>query len=248
MKKYFLLLLLPLCALFSCLDNNDGYSLDKYWVDLATVDNPDKGSAFYLNLDDGDRLWLAATNFYNYKPKTGQRIVAYYTLLSDKPEGSPYDHDAKLVDVYEVLTKKVFDIKPATQDSVGNDPIIANKLWIAQDHLNIEFSYRGDNKIHFINLVKDPLQTYPDGKVHLEFRHNAYNDATSYERKGLVSFDLSPLKPNPAQNTTKFIELVIHVKDYDGKDNKHEMKYEFGTKSDKIKDIDPRLYSDTKLK
>lgn len=186
---------------------DDDFSLDKFWVDIATVDNPDQKNVFFLELDDSTLMWTAASAIHNYKPADGQRVIANYTLLADKRPTGMYDYDIRLNDVYEVLTKPIFNITPATQDSIGNDSIEITDSWIGSKYLNIEFAYYAYDKMHFINLVKDNSKTYTDGKVHLEFRHNSRGDAERYRRYGIVSFDISSLI-DPAR---ELVPLVIHV-------------------------------------
>ncbi len=224
MKKYALIFLLPAFALMSCSDD-DGYSLDKFWVSMATVENPNNENAFYLRLDNNDLLWTAASNFINYRPQNGQRIIADYTILNDKPAGSPYQHDVKLNDAYNVLTKSIYNITPATQDSIGNDPIGINDMWVGGDFLNVEFYYGGYNKRHFINLVKDNSKEYNDNRVHLELRHNSYGDANTYRFKGIASFSLTSLVIQPAATSNR-IDLTIHVKEQDGSEKTYDYIYD----------------------
>lgn len=193
--------------MLACSSNDDGYSLNKFWVDIVTVENPNNKDAFFMRRDDNKLLWTAASSFYNFRPVDGQRLVANYTILWDKSQTGLYDYDVKLNDAYKVLTKGIFNLTPATADSIGNDPIRINRMWVGSHFLNVEFVYMGYNKIHFINLVNDDSKTYTDGKTHLEFRHNANNDMLYYTRMGLVSFDLRSLH----NNTNADIELVIHV-------------------------------------
>jgi len=207
--KQFAILVSLVGVFTACSDmNDDELSLDKYWVDIATVKNPELKNVFFLQLDDSTLLWTAASAFHNYKPTDGQRVIANYTLLSDKRPTGMYSYDVRLNDVYEVLTKPLFNITPATQDSIGNDPVEVTNIWIGSKYLNVEFAFYGNDKIHFINLVKDDSKTYTDGKVHLEFRHNARGDAEMYRRHGIVSFDISSLI-NPQVES---VPLVIHVK------------------------------------
>lgn len=192
----------------ACSDFDDVETpLDNFKVNLATVGNPDEKNVFFLNLDDSTMLWTAASAFHNYKPKDGQRVLANYTILDDKRPTGLYDYDVRLNDVYEVLTKPIFNITPATQDSIGNDPIQVTEIWIGSKYLNVEFVYYAFNKAHFINLVKDDSKTYDDGKIHLEFRHNAMGDFEQDRRYGLASFDISSLM----STTTNTVPLVIHV-------------------------------------
>jgi len=243
MKKYlFLLFVLPALALVSCSDD-DGYSLDDFWVSLGTVENPDNDPFFFIHLDDGEIIWIGASNFYSYRPKTGQRILADYTLLNDQPENSDYDHDAKLNDAYNILTKGIFNVTPATQDSIGNDPIHIRDLWIGSDYLNIRFTYKAQGKRHMINLVNDTSKVYTDGKVHLQFRHNAFNDGQSLTPGGLASFDLSSLKKQPREGS---LTLVIHSKDLDGEEKTNEVTYKLDGSNHENKEFSRNQFDEGK--
>lgn len=205
--NFFLVLGFLAITLQGCLREDDPYSLDKYWISIATVENPETKTSFFLRLDDSTLLWTAASQFINYAPADGQRVIANYTILSDKRQTGMYDYDVRINDVYEVLTKPIFHITPDTQDSIGNDPIKVEDIWIGRHYLNIGFLYFGHIKTHFINLVSDAARTYTDGKVHLEFRHNANDDMPLYQRWGYVSFDISELKTLQPDS----VQLVIHV-------------------------------------
>ena len=233
MKRVFVLIFVPL-FFASC--EKSGYSLGDIWVSIATVENPDNSSAFFFRLDNDERMWTAATSLPHYRPKDGQRILAYYTILSDKPESSSYDHDVKLNSVYRILTKDIFKITPETQDSIGNDPIKIVDIWIGSDYLNVEFEFAGQYKTHFISLVSDESKTYDDGKVHLEFRHNANNDALSYRNWGLASFNIMPLQPSGTDRIT----LVIHTNEYDEPEEKlYELTYIFDGSADRVRSLSP---------
>ena len=244
MKKYLILLLLTVVMLSSCNDDDD-YSLDKFWVSIATVENPNNEPFFFLKLDNGETLWTAATNYYNYKPQSGQRIIADYTILNDKPTGSNYQHDVKLNDAYNILTKRIFHITPEEQDSIGNDPIGINDMWIGSNYLNIKFYYSGYNRIHFINLVKDDSKEYADNKIHLEFRHNANNDKEQYKQAGIVSFDLRTIFVQPREITER-VNLVIHVKGFDGKETIHEYIYDPNNTGITPREFSREEYDETK--
>jgi hypothetical protein len=206
-KLFFVVLLLPL--LIAC--NNSDDLNGRYWLDIATVENPNASSSFYFRLDNDTVMWTAATNFPYFRPATGKRIIANYTILSEKADTFPYHFDVKLNDWYEVLTKGIFIITPEKQDSIGNDEIHIKNMWIGSHYLNVEFVYPGYNKIHFINLVYDSLKTYTDGKTHLEFRHNANNDYPSRNLWGVASFDLRSLQASAAADS---VQLVVHTKEF----------------------------------
>ncbi len=182
-----------------------------------------------MNLDNNKRLWTAASELKYYRPKDGQRVIANYTLLSDKPVGASYNHDIKLNDVYEVLTKGIFKITPATQDSIGNDYVYIRDMWIGSDYLNVRFDYPGGNKVHYINLVSDSLKTYTDGKIHLEFRHNANDDYPHFNLSGIVSFNLKSLQVADKNE----VKIVVHAREFNMPESSstYNLTYKYGTQA-----------------
>lgn len=244
MKKY-IFLLLALFFIVACNDDDDGYSLDKFWVNIATVENPNNGSAYFLTLDNGTRLWVAATNYQGYRPQTGQRIIADYTILNDKPEGSTYDHDVKLNDAYNILTKGIFYITPETQDSIGNDPIGINEIWIGSDYLNVRFYYGAYNKVHYLSLVQDLSKEYTDGKIHLELRHNAHDDSETNRINGIASFLLSSLLDNTVTSAST-LSLAIHVNLYGDSEKVYDFTYHYNENRTSVSDLDCEIFNEYK--
>jgi len=202
----FLLLLLPL--FIGCGDNVNDHSYNSYIVDIGTVVNPSLSPTFSILLDNNKLLKVTETEDQTFVPKDGQRIVATYTLLSVTKVDTVTTRKIRLNNAYSVLTKGIFKITPATQDSIGHDSITIRDMWIGNDFLNIEFSYLGNDKTHYINLVSDASKVYTDGKVHLEFRHNANGDSPTYYSKGIVSFNLKSLQTGV---TATVLNLLIHV-------------------------------------
>lgn len=180
-------------------------------VKIGTVENPSQSTNFYFNQDDSLRLWVLDSDIKYYRPKSDQRVIMEYVILTNKPRGSSYDHDVKIKDVYEILTKGIFDITPATQDSIGNDPIAIRDMWVTNDFLNVEFVYPGYSKTHFINLVSDATKPTTDNKVRLEFRHNNNDDYPSYNISGIVSFNIKSLRVTGSNS----VDFVVHTKEFD---------------------------------
>jgi len=225
MKKI-LFSMLALLFLVACNPHDNENQFLSDFTSIATVENPNQTSGFYFKLDNNDRMWITSTYFPYYSPKTGQRIIANYSILSVNNNGTTYNHKVQLNDVYEVLTKGIFNITPATQDSIGNDQISIRDIWIGSDYLNVEFTYLGYNKIHYINLVTDTAKKYTDSKIHLEFRHNANGDYATYSKGGIASFKLDSLQTN---TTVDSVNLVIHSKEFGTPTDKtYNLTYKFG--------------------
>lgn len=88
--------------------------------------------------------------------------------------------------------------------------------------LNFELRYRGGNKIHFINLVKQPgaITTEP---VVLELRHNNNNDQGNIPMSAVVTFDLSALKIE-GKTSTRF---KVIAKKLNGDDFEYTGEYKY---------------------
>ena len=195
---------------FSC-DDNNGYSLGDFQIRIATVvlEDDDK---FSLILDDGNKL-LPIISDVRYQPADGQRVFLNYTILSDDDHYG-YNHAIKINDIWNILTKKPIQLNAANADSIGNDPIEINEMWIGSDYLNVDFLFNyGGIRPHAVNLVENSLQPSPeDGKIHLEFRHNSYQSHTSQKFNGFVCFNLKQFQVNDADS----VNLSIKVQEWDG--------------------------------
>lgn len=196
----------------SCNDDDD-YRGDTYWISMATVEAPGQTGSFALAQesfsllnDDNETLYPAYLNYYigGYTTKNQQRVLIDYVIMSDERNG--YDHYIRLNNLTNVLTKPMAILAAdtaATSPLRGTDPIVMNDVWIANDYVNIVFSYKGTiGSTHYINLIKN-LITGPTpnpnlGVLTLNFVHDAKDDAETYWFKGIVSF----LLPNDLTGVT----------------------------------------------
>lgn len=212
-KKLFLCMGIVMTSLVlnSCDMDNDGYSLDKVWYSIATVEPLGDSPAYFLTLDQGTTLWPAATNIPWYVPKERQRALVFYTILSDAFQG--YDHAVKVLDIQGVLTKPIAEDKGEENDAYyGDDPVKILDMWVGDGYLNVEFRFNyGGSVKHFINLVKRDDAEKPN---YFEFRHNAYQENAYAGRNGIVAFDLSTLETDEEE-----IQLTIRVKTFEGDKN-----------------------------
>lgn len=191
----------------SCDDNS--HSLGSFGIDIATV-VPEGNNAYSLLLDNGKKLWPAATAVW-YTPTYNQRVFLNYTILSDKM--GEYDHYIKVNDIWNILTKEAIELTAQNQDSIGHDPLRINHIWVGGDYLNVSFLFNyGGVQPHAINLVKNLLSSDTGSDItQLEFRHNAY-DSPNKERlyEGFVCFDLKPLRADGVDS----VNLSIQVKEW----------------------------------
>lgn len=222
------ILLLSMSLLFnSCLDD-DGYSLDKYWLGVATVESLDN-SKHYFRLDDGNTLYPAAGSYTGHNLNDGQRTWLNYTILGDSLNG--FAHYVKVNGVDPILTKKIVEDLGEKNDSVyGNDQVRIKDIWIGDGYLNVIFMFNyGGMQRHFINLLSKGDDENP---YQLEFRHNAYNDPPQAAVPGIVCFDLSDL-PDTNGETVK---LTVKVSTFSGE---RTFELEYNSEKELMTERDP---------
>ena len=234
MKKYiqsiaFLMMSALLVLGFTSCGDDEGYSLDKYWRSIATI-NKIADNTYDFTLDSGEKLWVAAPVGLNLAPKN-KRAIINYTILSDAQNG--YDHYVKLNGFSEVLTKDIIYIAPDSkikQDSIGHSPVKVYSVWEGGGYLNISFGFNvGGVESHMINLVSaEPNLSKDEAVVKLEFRHNQKKDPEYYPSKSYVSFNLSPYKVEGREEVT--IELAW--KDFNGETKTYNIQYKYNDSSD----------------
>ncbi|MCC8187230.1 MAG: NigD-like protein [Bacteroides sp.] len=203
MKKFNLLLvgllmaLVALPVLQSCNDD-DGYSIGDIGETIGTIRVT--GNSYYILSDAGNTILPITNDPYGYQPVDGQRVTATFNPLYDdyKVGDKVYDLAVKFYRIYNILTKQIEDLTEENKDEIGDDPVrlIKNRVWIGGGYLNVNFIYNVPaRQAHRVSLVRNTLaEPENDDYIHLEYRYNTYGDETSYERTGLVSFNLNSLE------------------------------------------------------
>jgi len=206
MKKLIVVVVVLLALLPAC--NKD----DKFpqWSGIGTIEKLVATSDdFVIVLDGGERL-VPNKIIVNNDYENGERIFAKYTITKTV-DANNYEVD--LYDLDRILTKDIIQLTESIKDSIGNDPVYMNEqnIWISNNYINFIFSYYGAYKIHHINLVKLYENTHTDnGRLILEFRHNAHNDYSNVLMSGVVSFNLESLK----ETNLDSVRFVVRVKEY----------------------------------
>lgn len=218
-----LLCMMWVAPMLTACDDDDDFS---YYTDMATV--ADEDGQWILQSDNGGKLIPEDASLIkaHNAEKDGQRIIAAFNF-TDERNGS---NRIKLYDVYRVLTKNVYKLTEAKEDSIGNDPIAITKLFKSQDHLNIRFVYEGNASgiAHFINLVTTDQSTIDDkGLLYMELRHNNEGDHPRFRQAGWAAF---PLKSIPGYEEGKIKGVKIKVNKGDG--NEETIAYVFPTQQD----------------
>ena len=229
MKKLFVLLLVgSLFGLMSGCDMDDDECLNSVsdaWVGFGLVNKDASSESYTIAMDDGEVLYPATNSIFDKDVFNNERVLVNFTILGNKnnPDHNEYYY-VQINSLRKILYKGIFDITPAKEDSIGNDPIFVKDKWVKNNMLNFELKYWGGNKTHFINLVKQPGAINTDGgPVILELRHNNNDDAEGLPLSAYVSFDLSALKV-AGKNSTSF---KVVAKGFDGKDFEYTGEYKY---------------------
>jgi len=195
-------------------DDDDGYSLNDAWIGYGLVDKDTVSNNFTIALDNGAVLYPTTNSNWNSHVSDNQRVLVNFTILGDKNDSVNVEqYYVRINSLRNVLYKGILDMTPAIEDSIGNDPIHVKDQWLKNNMLSFELQYRGGNKIHFINLVKQPGATATEPVV-LELRHNANDDPESIRMSAVVTFDLSSLKVAGKDS----VSFRVIAKDFEGVD------------------------------
>lgn len=239
MKRLIFIGFLFLTILFNgCLKDEGNYSLSDVWLGFGVVKQSAVNSSdFWIVTDKGNILdpvvfdsyyrsfYYGSEDFYA-KWKNGDRVLLNYTILDEKTDskGKVEKYFIKVNSVKKILMKKIIDITPAINDSIGNDPIYVLDSWVTDSLLNLKFRYYGKYKTHYINLIKNPgVLTAASQPIQLEFRHNDNGDADAYPFVSFVSFRLPSLKIQGLDS----VKFVVKSKDYNGKDFEYKGTYRY---------------------
>lgn len=227
MKKTVFFLMLGVLSFFftGCDLDNHGYSADNFWVGLGLIQKDSVAQTFQINLDDGSVLLPATYPDLIDHVRNNDRVLANFTILGEKNNSEDQkQYYVRINTLRKILFKGILDITPEIADSIGNDPIHVEKVWLKKGMLNFELEYRGGEKTHYINLVKQPGPVSDTGgPVVLELRHNNNGDTEHLPLSAIVTFKLDSLKIN-GQDSTKF---KVIAKEFDGPDFSYSAAYKY---------------------
>lgn len=203
-----------------CLDDNDN---DVYYLEMGVVEGDEAND--FLIVTDSD-LKLKLLNYPdNFEIEDGKRVLIKYVIRETGRRDSDYDYLVNVYSLQDVIAKDIIELNDENRDTLGTDPIFVNSIWIEGGFLNVDFTFRGGSKVHFINVVKDPDEQGSDNdRILLQVRHKANNDATYQRYRGVMSFFLEPLRVEGKNKVT----LVFEPKNYYSVPyNTFELEYEY---------------------
>ncbi|MEG1586888.1 MAG: NigD-like C-terminal domain-containing protein, partial [Bacteroidales bacterium] len=201
---------------WSCDDNDDDYSLDRYYQSIVTVESDSTSDAYWLQMTNGDLLWPVNQGFlpfYNFQK--GERGLATYNIVGGAD--GKFTNLIRLISMSEILTKDIIKWTPANKDTLALanwNPGVIKDGWIENGFINLIFEFRWHNKAHIVNLVQNdtitPAPVNPQGGVwSLQFCQNSNGDWIEHGSvvRSLVSFKI-PSSINTSSLTKVNIEYV----------------------------------------
>lgn len=198
MKKIVYLVLAVTLISFSGCNDDDGYSLSDIWIGFGVMKTD--GDSYSIVMDNDDVLSPVASNYvpgWQNNFENGDRVWINYTILDEElnTDGTVKQYYVKVNEIDDILMKGILDITEENADSIGNDPIIVQEYWMTDSLLNLKLKYWGYNKVHYLNLVKQPGDLTENSQpIALELRHNANDDDESVPYTAFVSFSLNDLR------------------------------------------------------
>ncbi len=198
-------------ALFTSCNDDDGYSLDEFYLSYGTISG--SGLDFDIIRDDGAVLYIVASEI-TIDPREivdGERVYVNYTILDDEMDGEQLNYQVRLNDLTHIRLKD--PVVTEQPDTLGIDPIDVSDMWFGSKYLNVNFNIYFQSGFHTINLAVDQSNPRADqNNVYLQLRHDAHGDPATYYGFGRISFDLSSLLPAGQPS----INIHLTYTDYDG--------------------------------
>ncbi|MFO8000310.1 MAG: NigD-like C-terminal domain-containing protein [Marinilabilia sp.] len=204
-----------------CWDNNN--DSPSQYLELGKTGTAEDGDPMVVTDSD---LTLKLTDYSeNLDFDEVERVLLKYELDEEGGDEDDYDYIVNVIRIQEVVTKDIVEINEENRDTIGTDPLFLNDIWIAGGYLNIDFSFYGDDKTHYINIVKDPdEQTGEETEIYLQVRHDDRDDDALQRYRGLMSFYLDSLQVEGAGK----VDLIFEDQDfYSSPFTGFELEYEY---------------------
>ncbi|MFW6267719.1 MAG: hypothetical protein ACOC1E_01160 [Marinilabiliaceae bacterium] len=217
MKKFgqIVFALLWLFSVTGCIDDNDDQPPRYLELGKTAEDQYDVP----VVITDSETVLRIEEYAGDFDFEESERVLIKYEITGeqdreerdDQNTDSEGDYTVKALSIQEVVTKQVVELNEENRDTIGSDPLFVNDIWLGGGYLNIDFSFYGDEKVHYINVVKDPdEQPEEETEIHLEIRHDARGDDFRQRYRGLMSFYLDSLEVEGANS----VKLVFENQDH----------------------------------
>lgn len=192
-RLFFALIIGTFGLLFTgCLDDDNDTTRPQYLELGITKLGPEEQMQV---VTDSDLTLEFASYPASYEFEEDTRVMLKYSVNEQGEEGDSYDYLVDVYSVQDVVLKDIVELNEENRDTIGTDQLVVNDVWVSGGFLNIDFTFYGDDKTHYINVVKDPDEQSDDpSEVHLQIRHDARDDEPLKRYRGMMSFYLEALQ------------------------------------------------------
>ena len=233
MKKIgFIMLAIMSIAIFSCLDDDEGYSLNNQWGGFGMVHGEEDSFVIVLDEDEkGKNEVLQPVAWSSYPDwgddfENGSRIWVNFTILDEvlNDDKTVNHYLVKVNSFSNILMKGILQLNEENEDSIGNDAIDVQSYWMSDSLLNFKLRYLGYDKIHYLNLVQNEGVPQDENEpIKLELRHNANDDNNSLSYTAFVSFSLNQLRIAGKDS----ISVEVTSVDYEGESHTFQQVFNY---------------------
>ena len=190
--------------LFSCEDKSVDYGLDKYYVEIVTVQNNN------LFLSDNGKIITATSDESNKTYASGDRVLLNYTLLT----ASGNNYSVRINGSAKVPLGKLTLTDDLAIQSSAKEPILLESVWLGSHYLNMQFYLNYKSVTHKIGLLADSIRLESD-TLRMYFTHDTNNDPPGYPSHTYLSFDLKDVLGDAGKGRP--ISVKINTNDYGNK-------------------------------
>lgn len=197
-------------------DNDDMYTVgdqagvNTYYPTLATVESVEP-----VTIISDTYGILIPTNpdifEKNNADSIGQRVFLNVAFQSKPENQSSSAQEVLVLNLYNVPTRSATDLRESEDIDLNhfeNDPVQIIGTSISNEHLNIEFNFKGSssNNTHDFNLLlPQGTQLNANGMLPVILRHNAKSDTPTGWFWGVASFTLKSVPEYQEKNFKGFL-------------------------------------------
>ena len=186
-KKYSYLLLLLIVIFTGCI--KDDYEETKVTIyQLADVITSESG--LLLKVTD-DRILYDPNFVSDVEVNIGDRLIIAYTIDEVTEDNPDYDYVIGISNFGFITVKDILTVDDVSRDTLTQEPVTINSLWIADKYLNVEFEFLGyDEQKHYFELAYDTANQIENQFV-FDFIHISKETNSNESFYSILSFDLS---------------------------------------------------------
>ena len=219
MKKS-LMLIVGLLA-FATVSCNMDDDTEYYRYALGVIEG--SSSSSFLIKTDGGHKFKALEYPSTFKIEDGKRVLLRYTVVEEMKDAG-YDYSVKIASIRDVLTKDIKVADAELRDTLSNDPVTITWLSIGNSFLNVEFSFFGNDTVHYFDLIYDEEKQNKEGFITLNFHHASNDDLRYNKYQGIVRFPLSSIEVEDKDS----LMIYFTSRNEDNSTFTTELKYKYG--------------------